>query len=91
MNKKAFRSKKYLDWIKTQSCCVCRSPESEPHHLISVGLGGTMGGKEDDSLVIPLCRRCHNQVHSGINSIDQPYYFMQTIKGAFREGVLGYV
>ena len=89
LKQEPFRSKKYLAWVKSLPCSACAMPESsDPHHLISVGLGGTTGGKEDDSLIIPLCRFCHNLVHANKMAIDQPYYFMKVIKQAFREGVI---
>lgn len=44
---------------RTMPCCCCKAPPpSDPHHLKSRGAGG------DDSFCVPLCRRCHQAVHT---------------------------
>lgn len=49
-------NKKFLEFIKTQPCCVCGS-KSEPHHTRSVGSGGS------DMSCVGLCRQHHAEVH----------------------------
>jgi len=61
---KAFRSKKYLNWVKTLACCMCYNEQaSDAHHAIGMKLGG-MGTKAPDSEVMPLCRKCHSEMHN---------------------------
>ena len=43
---------------------TCGNQADDPHHIIGHGLGG-MGTKADDLFVIPLCRKCHNELHAG--------------------------
>jgi len=54
---------KYLAWVKTQPCECCGRPSDDPHHLIGWGQGG-MATKAHDSLVIPLCRQHHTELHN---------------------------
>ncbi|KUX44924.1 DUF968 domain-containing protein, partial [Escherichia coli] len=55
----------YTRWVKTQKCMTCGNQADDPHHIIGHGLGG-MGTKADDLFVIPLCRKCHNELHAGV-------------------------
>lgn len=62
-----FKQRRYVDekykaWVRTQPCLVhgsrCQQqPERDPHHLISVGSGGS------DRSCVPLCREVHTRVH----------------------------
>jgi len=80
---KPYRSKKHLAWIRTKPCCHCGTNlDVVAHHLISCGLGGSMGGKNPDSLTIPLCVKCHAIVHAagGTVAINQLKYFHKQIE-----------
>ena len=57
---KAYRSKKYLDFIRSKPCLVC-GRKAEAHH-IGIGDGG-VGLKSSDMATIPLCRFCHTGTH----------------------------
>jgi len=84
---KPYRSKKHLAWIRTKPCCHCGTNlDIVAHHLISCGLGGSMGSKQPDSLTIPLCVRCHAIVHAsgGTTTINQLWYLYQLIRLAVR-------
>lgn len=56
----------YLQWVKSQPCCVCNSIAHEAHHLIGHGQGG-MGTKAHDLFTIPLCRIHHSELHKDPN------------------------
>jgi hypothetical protein len=57
---------KYIDWIKTLACSVCADDtKTDPHHLIADGQG-IMGGKSPDSLLMPLCRKHHDELHDDV-------------------------
>jgi len=54
------RDKKYLAWIKTLPCQVCRTPgATEPHHTETGGIGI----KGSDYSCVPLCHVCHQKLH----------------------------
>ncbi|EGO4473136.1 TPA: DUF968 domain-containing protein, partial [Escherichia coli] len=59
----------YTRWVKTQKCMTCGNQADDPHHIIGHGLGG-MGTKADDLFVIPLCRKCHNELHAGVKEFE---------------------
>ncbi|MGC9770931.1 hypothetical protein P4I21_26935, partial [Escherichia coli] len=48
---------------------TCGNQADDPHHIIGHGLGG-MGTKADDLFVIPLCRKCHNELHAGVKDFE---------------------
>ena len=52
----------YLQWVKSQPCCVCGATADDAHHLIGYGQGG-MGTKAHDLFTIPLCRIHHSELH----------------------------
>ncbi len=62
----------YTRWVKTQKCMTCGNQADDPHHIIGHGLGG-MGTKADDLFVIPLCRRCHNELHAGVKVFEEKH------------------
>jgi len=65
-------NEKYTRWVKTQPCACCGQPADDPHHLIGHGQGG-MGTKADDLFVIPLCRKCHNELHAGVKDFEEKH------------------
>ncbi|HAY0644497.1 DUF968 domain-containing protein [Escherichia coli] len=62
----------YTRWVKTQKCMTCGNQADDPHHIIGHGLGGT-GTKADDLFVIPLCRKCHNELHAGVKDFEEKH------------------
>jgi len=63
----SFRSKKYLDFIRSKNCLVCGNINTVAHHE---GLGrNAQGAKPPDSHAVPLCNRCHQRRHDkGVQS-----------------------
>lgn len=80
---------KYLAWVRTQPCSWCGNPESEPHHIIGIGLGG-MALKADDIHTMPLCRKHHDTVHrySDDYQVEQLRWLIRTQSKAQSEGIL---
>ncbi|MDU3170801.1 MAG: DUF968 domain-containing protein [Escherichia coli] len=62
----------YTRWVKTQKCMTCGNQADDPHHIIGHGLGG-MGTKADDLFVIPLCRKCHSELHAGVEDFEEKH------------------
>lgn len=59
---KRFRSKKYLRAVASLPCCVCRAPDSVPHHIMGPDYAG-IGTKAPDDLTMPMCHRHHMDLH----------------------------
>ncbi|UAL57464.1 DUF968 domain-containing protein [Edwardsiella tarda] len=69
-----WESEKYTRWVKTQPCCGCGNPADDPHHIINSGLGlGGIGTKTHDLFVIPLCRRCHDELHRDVSAWERQH------------------
>ncbi|NWC66025.1 DUF968 domain-containing protein [Cedecea sp. P7760] len=82
----------YLKWVKTQPCEGCGSSADDPHHLIGHGQGG-MGTKSHDSFAIPLCRKCHDELHRDQREFERKHgsqlvMLKNTLDRAFALGVL---
>ncbi len=58
-----WESVKYLQWVKSQPCCVCGATADDAHHIIGYGQGG-IGTKAHDLFTIPLCRVHHSELHN---------------------------
>lgn len=87
---KAFRSKKYLAWVKTLPCVDCGAPADDPHHAIGIGLGVSgMGMTAPDSLAMPMCRGCHTRMHNDPKMWEmQLLWIVKTLMAAMDEGIL---
>lgn len=86
---KPWRSPRYLEWVRSRPCSHCRTPApSEAHHIIGIA-GGQVGSKAGDQLAVPLCTRCHRNLHNGQIHIDaQIGWLVRTLDAAFHHGVL---
>ncbi|WP_051222302.1 DUF968 domain-containing protein [Neptunomonas japonica] len=85
---KAFRSPKYLKWVKSLPCCMCFGNADDPHHIKGVGhlSGGSMTAP--DNFVMPMCRNCHAEMHRNPELWpDQWEYVARTLAQAISEGV----
>lgn len=54
------RSNTYLSYIRSRACCVCGEHPAEPHHIDR----GGVGTKGSDYHTIPVCRSCHDEIHT---------------------------
>ena len=64
--------RKYLDWVKTLTCCACDVPADDPHHIVVAGFKG-MGSKTPDYWAIPLCREHHDALHHNRTEWEERY------------------
>jgi len=63
-----YRSKKYLDFIRSKPCLICANPNTVPHHVRRLRWGAGTGIKPSDLVCIPLCHRCHDpKIEEGID------------------------
>lgn len=52
----------------TQYCLLCGTPASETHHCLK-GVGKRHLA-ESDGLKIPICRKCHDEIHRHSNALN---------------------
>jgi hypothetical protein len=84
---KRWRSKNYLDWVKTLPCAICGA-DAEPHHIKGCGHYSGAGLKADDILTMPLCHQHHMACHDHPESFGQERMVIDTILQAARGGIL---
>jgi hypothetical protein len=79
LKEKRLESKKYLVWIRSNECFLCKHPAETAHHIRKHTDGG-VALKPSDCFTVPLCHYCHDRVHKN------PYYRVKnpTIKDAAR-------
>lgn len=86
---KKWRSKKYLDFVRSIPCAMCGRPADDPHHLIGMGGMGGTGTTAPDWTAIPLCRGDHNIMHTNPELWpDQWEMIARTLGKAIESGVL---
>jgi len=56
---KIYRSEKYLNFIRSKPCLVCKK-KSEAHHVRKQVWGAGTSIKPHDFVTVPLCHECHN-------------------------------
>ena len=44
----------------TEICVLCGRPKDDTHHLLN---GNNRQTCDADNITIPLCRKCHNEIH----------------------------
>lgn len=87
-----WRSKKYLEWVKTISSVLNESNGSDAHHMKGHGMGGTV--KAPDWAVFPLTREEHEEFHKiGWRTWEEKYgsqweFVARTMAQAIIDGVL---
>lgn len=64
---KAYRSKKYLEWIREQPVLISGQGETISHHVRIDGNAG-MGIKAGDNYAVPLPKLVHDLFHAGQES-----------------------
>lgn len=63
----------YKSYVRTLPCLIC-GQGSEPHHLLSVGMGrDRTKPKWEDYTVIPLCREHHQELHQIGRQFEKKY------------------
>lgn len=56
----------YLDFVRSLPCCACGavSDETQAHHIKGRGQMSGVGLKAGDQWAMPMCPRCHAELHS---------------------------
>ena len=88
---KPFRSKKYLEFVRSLYCCVTGKTDNViAHHIIACEMGGGMGAKSSDLFAIPVNSIVHQEMHTelGFDIIDQKAEALRTIEKAVNAGVI---
>ncbi len=71
MKPKRLQSKKHLEFVASKPCCICGALGVACHHLIgNYGPEGPIRGwglRAGDNFVIPLCQKCHGELHANGN------------------------
>jgi hypothetical protein len=60
----AVKSKKYLAFLRTHPCMVCSLEGSTQAHHIRHHEPSATGYRHGDQWAVPLCDKCHNNLHS---------------------------
>ncbi len=87
------KSEAYLKWVSTLPCSECKTNDDTvmAHHLKGrySPLSGGMGYKADDWLTMPLCFKCHIEMHdSGDLKNWQAEFILKTLDKAFKDGII---
>lgn len=65
---KRYENKTYREYIKSLPCCITGQSDVDPHHVKSVGSGGS------DLTMIPLAHELHQECHSiGLKTFQAKY------------------
>ena len=91
-----WRSRKWLDWVKSLPSCISQRPADDPHHIKGYShITGSSGGKKGDDLyVIPLTRDEHVLFdYMGWATWEKHYgsqleHWARVVRLAVKEGVL---
>lgn len=84
-----WRSRKYLDWVKSQQCVMCERRADDPHHIKGEGHMSGAGLKAPDYCVIPVCREHHREIHERPELWPLQWeWIVRTLGKAIDDGVL---
>jgi len=87
------RSRAYMDAVKALPCVACNAPADDPHHLYGVGYRGA-ATKSPDIWAIPVCRRCHDELHHDVPAWESRYgsqfeFACLTFLRLWADGIIG--
>jgi len=73
------KNPKYLEFIRSLPCIICRNPATEPHHIrsrlfVPEAMRGGTGLKPSDYTCVPLCHKHHHDVHAGTLTLADPHF-----------------
>lgn len=84
-----WRSRKYLDWVKTLPCVMCGAPADDPHHIKGIGNLSGAGLTAPDGYALPVCRSHHEEIHQNPDLWPMQFEWVaRTLNRALAEGVL---
>ena len=84
---KPFRSRKYLDNIKSQDCKHCFAPADDPHHIANIGNLSGYGQVSPDWAAMAMCRGDHTRMHSEPEMWESQWsYTLMTLSEEMRQG-----
>ena len=64
VDKRPWTSEAYKTYVRTEfACLTCRRPTEHAHHIREC-LPRTMGLRVSDKYIVPLCERCHTELHA---------------------------
>lgn len=87
-----WRSRSYLDWVRTLPCVISGAQGVDPHHVKGHGMGGSVTAP--DYMTIPLTREEHTKFHTiGWRSWEKLHgsqleYVVRTLGKAIEDGIL---
>lgn len=82
---KAWRSERYLAWVRSLPCCMTGEEGCEAHHVIGIGYGlSGWAMKAPDSFAMPLTPWAHRMVHQRHEW--QPWQ-VEWLKETIRQGI----
>ena len=58
------RTRLHREWVASHACIACGRRGETAHHILRDKSRRGMGGKGCDSATVPLCNRCHDELHS---------------------------
>jgi len=93
--KTVYKSRKYLDWVKSLPSAISGMPADDPHHIHGHNQGGT-GLTASDMFSFPLSRKEHSELHQEgwkqweLRWGSQWEYVARTLELAIKQGVLSY-
>ncbi len=75
---------KYLDFVRSMPCLICRKISVDAHHIVSVGMGNN---RKKPSLrhlsAVSLCRAHHGELHTMKQREFEEKYSINLWKEAF--------
>ena len=88
------KNRHYLNFVRSLPCAICEATPVQAHHEIGSKTRGT-GIKANDFRAIPLCVKCHYELHAGghktwekVNGITQSVIIVNTLEKAIARGAL---
>lgn len=86
---RGYKDKKRLEMVGSYSCLSCEKANRAQttrtcvHHFWGTGAGM----KESDLKTMPLCERCHDELHRGLDIFEEKYYTQKEMIGIVNERI----
>ena len=73
-------AKKSIMTDNMKACYICGAPRDHIHHIFGGYLSKNRQHSDEDGLFIPVCAKCHDEIHNGNQALKNGLHMQAQLK-----------